>query len=121
MYLNKVQLIGRVGKNPSITAIVGGGQVASFSIATNEVSNGETYTKWHRIVAWNAMVKAAQHLTTGRLVYVEGRLDYNEYNGTVYARIVAEKIRYLDASKGQSQSGMGSGVNGPPLTQKSLF
>lgn len=102
MYLNKVQLIGNVGKDPTINT-TDGGMVANFSVATNEISNGQTYTKWHRIVAWNGVAKTAQHLSKGRLVYIEGRLEYPKHNGVEYARIVVSTIRFLDNKKETSQ------------------
>jgi single-strand DNA-binding protein len=110
-FLNKVQLIGRVGQDPSVSATTDGGTVVNFSLATNEKANGKTYTKWHKIVAWNGAAKAAQYLAKGRLVYVEGRLDYNEYKGVVYARIVTQHIQFLDSNKGQVQE------NGNPYEQ----
>ena len=99
MFLNKVQLIGHVGKDPSVSATTDGGTVVNFSLATNERSNGQVYTKWHKLVAWNGAAKVAQYLAKGRLVYVEGRLDYNEYKGVVYACIVVSHIQFLDAKK----------------------
>lgn len=107
MYLNKVQLIGNIGKDPTINTTQGG-MVANFSLATNEISNNQTYTKWHRIVAWNGVAKVAQYLAKGRLVYIEGRLEYPKYNGVEYARIVAHNIRFLDANKGQVQAQVGN-------------
>lgn len=102
MFLNKVQLIGHVGKDPAVSATTDGGMVVNFSLATNERSNGQVYTKWHRLVAWNGAAKVAQYLAKGRLVYIEGRLDYNEYKGVVYARIVVSHIQFLDAKKEDS-------------------
>lgn len=123
MYLNKVQLIGNVGKDPTINT-TDGGMVANFSIATNEKSSGNTHTKWHRIVAWNGVAKVAQHLSTGRLIYVEGRLEYPKHNGVEHARIVVSTIRFLDSKKETSQpvvSEQDAAVYAGYTSQETLF
>ena len=79
--LNKVQLIGRLGKNPEVQYIAADTQVARFSLATSEyykTKEGEQkeLLEWHNIVAWRNLAKYAEsHLVRGLLVYIEGHLQ----------------------------------------------
>ncbi|MDH5405833.1 MAG: single-stranded DNA-binding protein [Candidatus Aminicenantes bacterium] len=78
--VNKVILLGRLGKDPELKYIPSGAPVANFSIATDEVwvdKNNEKQkrTEWHRIVAWGKQAEfCGEYLSKGRLLYVEGRL-----------------------------------------------
>lgn len=89
--VNKVILIGNLGKDPELRYIPSGTAVASFSLATNETwkdqdGNQQERTAWHNIVAWGKLAEiAAEYLKKGRKAYIEGRLQYREYedkNGT---------------------------------------
>ena len=79
--VNKVILVGRLGKDPEVKYTQGGSAVARFSLATDEVwkdQGGEKQqkTEWHNIVAWNKLAEiCGQYLAKGRLVYIEGRLQ----------------------------------------------
>ena len=83
--LNKVLLIGRLGKDPEIRYTPEGSPVASFSLATSENwtdKNGtrQERTEWHNIVAWNKLADICkQFLSKGRQVYIEGRIQSREY------------------------------------------
>ena len=78
--VNKVILLGNLGKDPVIRTIPSGAKVASFSLATTEVykdKNGQKVqqTEWHNVVAWRNMAETAEkYLKKGSPVYVEGRL-----------------------------------------------
>lgn len=78
--LNRVQLIGRLGKNPEVRYTSNGSAVANFSMATNETWTGKDgqkneRTEWHNIVAWNKLGEiCGEYLTKGKQVYIEGRL-----------------------------------------------
>ena len=80
MALNKVLLIGNVGRDPEIRHLEGGASVASFSLATTERfrdRNGETkeITEWHNIVAWRQLADlAGRFIKKGSQIYVEGRI-----------------------------------------------
>ena len=84
--LNKVLLIGRLGKDPEIRYTPDGQPVANFSLATSEVwtdKNGtrQERTEWHNIVAWRRLAELSKrYLAKGRQVYVEGRLQTREWN-----------------------------------------
>jgi len=99
--MNKVILTGRLGKDP-VTTIVNGTVITRCRIATNEKFNGTEKTTWHNVVMFNRG-KVAQYLRKGRLILVEGRLEYNEYEKDgvkrVYPSIVANRIQILDTKK----------------------
>ncbi len=79
--LNKVMLIGNLGKDPEVRAIPSGAKVANFSIATTESytdKNGQKVdkTEWHNIVLWRGLAEVAEkYLHKGGQVYIEGRLQ----------------------------------------------
>src|ERR671922_836310 len=79
--VNKVILVGRLGKDPEVKYTQGGTPVARFSLATDEVwkdQSGEKQqrTEWHNIVAWSKLAEiCGQYLSKGRLIYLEGRLQ----------------------------------------------
>src|SRR6201992_813544 len=84
MSVNKVILVGRLGRDPE-TRYTGGGQaVANFSIATDETykdKNGERQkrTEWHKIVVWGKQAEIAQqYLKKGSLIFIEGRIQSRE-------------------------------------------
>jgi len=79
--VNKVILVGRLGKDPEVKYTQGGTPIARFSLATDETwkdQGGEKQqrTEWHSIVAWSKLAEiCGQYLTKGRLIYLEGRLQ----------------------------------------------
>jgi single-strand DNA-binding protein len=77
--INKVILVGHLGKNPDIRSLESGVSVASFPLATSETFNKEgrkvEQTEWHNIVMWRGLADvAAKFLQKGKLVYIEGKL-----------------------------------------------
>jgi len=121
MSVNKVILVGRLGRDPE-TRYTGGGQaVANFSVATDETyrdRNGERqkHTEWHRITVWGKQAEIAQqYLKKGSLVYVEGRIRSREWNDKEGQKrtsfeIVANNFRMLG---GRGEAGMGAGAVAP--------
>lgn len=82
--VNKIILIGNVGRDPDIQQTKSGTKVAHFSLATNRRvaagSDQEEQTDWHRLTLWNREAQFAEdHITTGDRVYVEGRMEYDSY------------------------------------------
>ncbi len=82
--INKVILVGRLGRDPELRYTPSGTAVANFSMATDErwSSNGETQsrTEWHNIVVWSKLAEICnQYLTKGRLVFIEGRLQTRDW------------------------------------------
>jgi single-strand DNA-binding protein len=84
--LNKVLLIGNLGKDPEVRFTPDGSPVASFSIATGETWTDKSgirqeRTEWHNIVAWNKLADLAKrYLVKGRQVYIEGRIRTREWD-----------------------------------------
>lgn len=77
--INKVILVGHLGKDPEVRHLEGGVAVASFPLATSETFNKEgrkvEQTEWHNIVMWRGLADvAAKFLQKGKLVYIEGKL-----------------------------------------------
>ncbi len=83
--VNKVILIGNLGKDPEVRTLESGVKYATFSIATNESfkdknDQWQTQTEWHNIVAWrNLAEKAEKTLKKGSSVYIEGKITYRKY------------------------------------------
>jgi single-strand DNA-binding protein len=110
--LNKVTLIGNLGKDPEIQILEGNIKVAKFSLATTENykdSNGQNQsnTDWHNIVLWRGLADlASNYLHRGSLVYVEGKLKTRSYDDKDGQRkyvteIVAENILLLDKKENE--------------------
>lgn len=83
--VNKVILIGNVGKDPEVQSFESGRKKASFSLATTEKyrdKNGtdQVITDWHNIVVWGPQAEVAEkYIRKGNPLYVEGRIKYREY------------------------------------------
>jgi single-strand DNA-binding protein len=77
--INKVILVGHLGKDPEVRHLEGGVSVASFPLATSETYNKDgrkiEQTEWHNIVMWRGLADvASKYLQKGKLVYIEGKL-----------------------------------------------
>lgn len=109
--LNKVQLIGNLGKDPELSYTASGVAVAKFSIATGEKwkdqeGNVQERTEWHNIIAWRKLAEiCGQYLKKGSKAYIEGRLqtrswdDKNTGVKRYTTEIIADDLIMLD-SKG---------------------
>jgi len=103
--INKVILVGHLGKDPEIRYLEGNVSVASFPLATSESFNKDgrkvEQTEWHNIVMWRGLADvAAKYLNKGRLVYIEGRLRTRTYEDKEGIRrytteVVAENFTLL--------------------------
>ena len=105
--INKVLLIGNLGRDPEIRHLENGSMVGKFSIATNENykdKSGEwkTITEWHDVVVWrNLAEKVERDLKKGSLCYVEGKLTHRKYTNTegvekYITEVVAYTVRLLE-------------------------
>jgi len=118
--LNKVQLIGHVGKDPEYTFTSGGTAVATFRLATSESwkdKNGalQESTDWHTIVVWNSQYRNLADIVhkmvhKGSRIYVEGKLKYRTYESRdgskrTVTEIIADSIILLDAKPSGAESG----------------
>ena len=104
--INKVILIGRLGRDPELKFTPSGTPVAKFSLATDESykdRSGEQkdHTEWHNIVAWSKLAEiCGQYLTKGKLVYIEGRIQSRQWqdqsgNKRTTYEIIAQRMQML--------------------------
>ncbi len=97
--LNKVMLIGNLGRDPELKMTPTGQQVARFSVATTETwrnAQGEkqSKTEWHNVVVWGKQAEIAEKfLRKGKQVLVEGRIQYREYTDQAGVKKNATEIR----------------------------
>ena len=114
--VNKVTLIGHLGRDPEIRRLENGAVVAKFSVATNESykdKNGEfqTQTEWHDVVVWRYLAERAERdLAKGKLVYIEGKLTHRKYqdkdgNDRYTTEVVANNLRLLEKREGTGSFG----------------
>jgi single-strand DNA-binding protein len=109
--VNKVILIGNLGKDPELRYTPNGQPVASFSLATTERWNDKNSqkqekTEWHNIVVWGKLAELTnQYLKKGRSAYIEGRIttrswDDRDGNKKYRTEIVATQIQFLGGNQG---------------------
>jgi len=117
--LNKVMLIGNLGKDPEVRYTASGTAVAGFSLATSEKFKGksgewEDKTEWHNITLWGRLAEiAGEYLSKGKTVYIEGRLQTRKWQDRdgrdrYTTEIVGDKMQML-SGKGE---GMGNRQGG---------
>lgn len=107
--LNKVMLIGNLGKDPEVKSVGSGGRVAEFSLATTRTWNGpggdrQEKTEWHRCVAWNARGPGAggladiieRYVRKGDRLYVEGSIEYRQWQDKEGQTRYTTEIRVRD-------------------------
>jgi single-strand DNA-binding protein len=104
--LNRVQLIGRLGQDPQMRYPTSGVPVTTFSVATNRQWTGKDGTQhdetdWHTVVAWDRLAQiCSEHLSRGRLVYIEGRMQTRSWEQDGQTRykteVVANDMLILD-------------------------
>jgi single-strand DNA-binding protein len=105
--INKVILVGNLGKDPEIRHLEGGISVAKFPLATSEVyknkdGNRVETTEWHNVVMWRGLADSAEKiLKKGSLVFVEGKIrtrsyDDKEGNKRYITEIVADQMTLLN-------------------------
>ena len=113
--VNKVILIGNLGKDPEVRSLEGGAKVANFPIATTESykdksGNNVDQTEWHNIVVWRGLADVAdKYLKKGMPIYVEGKIrtrswDDKEGHKRYTTEIVADNLIML-GKKDDNQSG----------------
>jgi single-strand DNA-binding protein len=109
--VNKVILIGNLGRDPEIRYTKDGQAVANFTLATGESFTSregkrEERTEWHRIVVWGKTAEnCAQYLAKGRTVYIEGRIQTREWEDKEGQKrktteIVAQTVQFLGGPRG---------------------
>lgn len=113
--INKVILIGNLGRDPEVRYTQSGTAVANFTLATTEVwtKDGQKneHTEWHRIVAWRRLAEiCGQYLTKGRQVYIEGRIRTRKWEDRDGNERYTTEIEARDM---QMLGSPGSGGGGP--------
>ena len=120
--VNKVILVGRLGKDPEMKHTSGGTPVTHFSLATDEIwkdAQGEKQqrTEWHNIVAWGKLAEiCGDYLKKGRLVYIEGRLQtrsWEEKDGTKRSTTEIRADEMVMLGSGRPQEGQMTGDEVP--------
>ena len=119
MSVNKVILVGNLGKDPELRYTPSGAAVATFSIATTDRfkdKDGNQKTEWHNIVAWRQLAEiCGKYLHKGKQVYIEGRIQTRSYddrdgNKRYITEIVADQMQML--GRAGDESGGGSSYGG---------
>ena len=119
MSVNKVILVGNLGKDPELRYTPSGAAVATFSLATTErfkdrEGNRQERTEWHNIVAWRQLAEiCGKYLHKGKQVYIEGKIQTRSYddrdgNKRYITEIVADQMQML-GSRDDNQGGGGYG------------
>jgi len=129
--INKVILVGNLGKDPEVRHLEGGTSVANFTLATNEYYRDKQGTRverteWHNISAWRGLAEVAEkYLKKGQQVYIEGKIRTRQYqdkdNQTRYiTEIIADEITMLggrpQGNEGQAAQNGASAVAEAPQT-----
>lgn len=127
--VNRVMLIGNLGKDPDVQVLEGNIAVAKFPLATTETFKDRggklvSQTEWHTVVLWRGLAELAQkYLHKGSLVYIEGRLrtrnwDDKEGHRKFATEVVGDNLIMLDkrtdvASGIHPEGGLNEGISGP--------
>jgi single-strand DNA-binding protein len=114
--VNKVILVGRLGKDPEVRNLENGATVANFTIATSESYKDKTtgdkkeVTEWHNIVLWRGLAEISQkYLHKGDLVYIEGKLRTRSWEKEGVTRYTTEVVADNMTMLGTRGSGGGGG------------
>jgi len=121
--INKVILIGNLGQDPDLRSTASGSTVANLRIATTERrkdrdGNWGDHTEWHSVVSFGRTAEnVGKYCRKGKQIYVEGRLQTRKWQDRdgrdrYSTEVVADNIRFLGGSQGQSQSSSYGGGNG---------
>ncbi len=116
MSVNKVILVGNLGRDPEVRYLPSGQTVAKFTLATSDSFSDragarQERTEWHNIVVWGKQAElCGQYLKKGRQAYIEGRISNQTYeakdgSGKRYrTEIVAQRVQFLGARAGLAQA-----------------
>ena len=118
--VNKVILVGNLGRDAELRYTPGGAAVATLNLATTEVWNDKNQqrqekTEWHRVVLWGKQAESLQeYLTKGKQIYVEGRLQTRQWddkdgNKRYTTEIKADRVTLLGSSGGAGGGGRSGG------------
>jgi len=117
MSVNKVILVGNLGRDPEVRYLPSGQTVAKFTLATSDSFNDragarQERTEWHNIVVWGKQAElCGQYLKKGRQAYIEGRISNQQYDakdgsGKRYrTEIIAQRVQFLGGRAGADAGG----------------
>ncbi len=123
--VNKVILVGNLGRDPEVRSTPSGQQVASFTLATNrkwkdKSGQRQEQTEWHQIVCWGRQAEVAgQYLTKGKQIYVEGRLQTRSWDDKqsgekrYRTEVICENFQMLGGRGGDHEGSRGGHSDGP--------
>ncbi len=113
--LNKVMLIGHLGKDPELSYTPSGTAVCKFSLATNDSYKGDDgnwveRTEWHNITAWRKLAEVcSQYLKKGSRIYLEGKIQTDTYEKdgkkNYFTKIVMNEMTMLDSKGSYGENG----------------
>jgi single-strand DNA-binding protein len=118
--VNKVILVGNLGRDPEVRSTPSGQPVATFSLATNrkwkdQSGNRQEETEWHNVVCWGRQAEVAgQYLTKGKQIYVEGRLQTRSWDDKqsgekkYRTEVICQNFQMLGARGGYDGASQGS-------------
>ncbi len=123
--VNKVILLGNLGRDPELRYTPNGTPVANFTLATNEVwkdkeGQKQEHTEWHRVVIWGKLAEVAgEYLKKGRQVYIEGSIRSRTYkdkdgNDRTATEIRADNLVMVGRAEGGSGEGARSAADASP-------
>ncbi|MCO6499044.1 MAG: single-stranded DNA-binding protein [Vicingus serpentipes] len=130
--INKVILVGNLGKDPEVRYLEGGTAVANFPIATSESfkdkNTGErkTITEWHNVVVWRGLAEIAEkYLKKGNQVYIEGKLKTRQWqdkegNNRYTTEIVADNLQMLGKKDDNSSNAIQTNVSEPSTSKPDI-
>lgn len=121
--VNKVIIVGRLGADPEVKTVSGNQTVARLSVATSDnwtdrEGQRQERTEWHRVVVWGKLAEiCGKHLSKGRQVYVEGRLQTRSWEDQqgqkrYSTEVVANTVQFLGAPGEQREPGTHHGSSG---------
>ncbi|NOQ42487.1 MAG: single-stranded DNA-binding protein [Desulfuromusa sp.] len=128
MSVNKVILVGNLGKDPELRYTPSGTAVVTFSLATTERykdrdGNKQTKTEWHNIVAWMQLAEiCGKYLHKGKQIYIEGKIQNRSYddrdgNKRYISEVVVNEMQMLGSRDDNQQGGGGSYAGGQNQSQ----
>jgi single-strand DNA-binding protein len=122
--INKVTLVGNLGRDPEVRTLENGAKVGTFSLATTESykdknDTWQNQTEWHNIVVWRYQAeKAERELKKGSLAYIEGKITHRKYNDKdgierSTTEIVASLVNSLE--RREKTNNIAGGAGFPPI------
>ncbi len=122
--VNKVILVGHLGRDPETKTSQTGTAICRFSLATTEKWNGEEKTEWHNVTTFGKLAEvASKYLAKGSQVYIEGRIQTRKWTGKdgqerAATEVVAGSLQFLAGRKGGDKP---AGANPKPVKDDDPF